>query len=157
MVSLPRHRKILVATDGSPSAERACLHGVSLARQLSAEVTVIYVVDAHLAFTTGIHRDDALRELRRDGERALASVAQMARGAGVEVRTELCEGRPGEMIVREAARFGADLIVVGSHGQGALTDILLGSVSQYVVHHVDIPVCIIRSPHGATPPNSRGT
>jgi nucleotide-binding universal stress UspA family protein len=147
MVTLPRHRMILLATDGSPSAEQACLHAVSLAHELGATLIAIYVVDTHLAFNSGIHSDDALRELRRDGERALETVAAMAREAGLTIRSEVCEGRPGEAIVAEAARSGADLVVLGSHGQGALTDLLLGSVSQYVIHHADVPVCIVRSPH----------
>ena len=50
------------------------------------------------------------------------------------------------MIVGEAERLGADLFVVGSHGQGALLDIILGSVSLYVVHHCHIPVCVVRPP-----------
>jgi nucleotide-binding universal stress UspA family protein len=157
MVDLPRHRRILLATDGSSSGERACRHGVSLAQQLGAALTVLYTVDTHLAFTTGIHRDDALRELRRDGELALETAARMAREAGVPVQSELCEGRPGEMILEEAARAGADMIVVGSHGQGALTDILLGSVSQYVVHHADIPVCIVSPPPRSTASGPGGT
>jgi nucleotide-binding universal stress UspA family protein len=157
MVDLPRHRRILLATDGSSSAEHSCRHGVSLAQQLGAALTAIYVVDTHLAFTTGIHRDDALRELRRDGERALEIVATMAHDAGVAAQTELCEGRPGEMIIEEAVRAGSDLIVVGSHGQGALTDILLGSVSQYVVHHADVPVCVVSPPRHSTASGARGT
>jgi nucleotide-binding universal stress UspA family protein len=140
------YRKILLATDGSDLAEAALRHAVALARLASAELTILYVVDTHLAFMTGILRQEALEELRADGRRALAAAGDVARGA--EIGHHVCrgEGRPGEAIIAEAERLGADLIVVGSHGQGAITDILLGSVSQYVLHHARVPVCIVPPP-----------
>jgi nucleotide-binding universal stress UspA family protein len=50
------------------------------------------------------------------------------------------------VLVEEAEEANADLIVIGSHGQGAISDILLGSVSQYMVHHAAAPVLIVRPP-----------
>ena len=146
MAELPHYGKILLATDGSETGQLAARHAVALTSQAGATLTLAYVVDTHSAFLTGIHQDEALHELMQDGRRALAAVAELARAAGVEVHTELCEGRPGEVIVGEAERSGADLIVVGSHGQGALEDFLLGSVSQYVLHHARVPVCVVRPP-----------
>ena len=146
MEQLPHYRRILLATDGSDTAELAGRHAVALARQTGATLAACYVVDSHLAFGAGIYQAEALRELRQQGERALAAVGELARGAGLEAETEVSEGRPGEVIVGEAERSGADLIMLGSHGQGALEDILLGSVSQYVVHHAHVPVCIVRPP-----------
>jgi nucleotide-binding universal stress UspA family protein len=143
---LPRYRRILLATDGSDTAAAAARHGVALARQAGAALTVVYAIDSHLAFRLGIHRDEAIREMREDGARALEATAALARAAGVEVDLELCEGRPGEAIVDQVERSGSDLIVLGSHGQGALADVFLGSVSQYVLHHAHVPVCIVRPP-----------
>ena len=54
--------------------------------------------------------------------------------------------RPGQVILHEAETLPADLIVIGSQGQGALGDLLLGSVSQYVLHHARVPVCVVRPP-----------
>lgn len=146
MADLPRFQKILLAVDGSESAELATRHAVALASQTGAAVVAVYAVDSHLAFKLGIYEGDALRELRRDGEQALAAAAALGKEAGVEVETDLCEGRPGQVVMREAERAGADVIVLGSHGQGAISDILLGSVSQYVVHHAAVPVLIVRPP-----------
>ena len=146
MAELPHYGKILLATDGSETGQAAARHAVALTRQAGATLIVAHAVDTHSAFLVGIHREEALHELMQVGRRALEAVAELAREASVEVHTELCEGRPGEVIVGEAERSGADLIVVGSHGQGALEDFLLGSVSQYVLHHARVPVCVVRPP-----------
>jgi nucleotide-binding universal stress UspA family protein len=146
VAELPRYQKILLATDGSAQVEPATRHAIALARQLGAVLEVVSVADTHIAFNLGIYRDEAIREMRQDARQALAAVAEQARAADVRCETHPHEGRPGEVIVSQAESLSADLIVVGSHGQGALGDILLGSVSQYVVHHADVPVCVVRPP-----------
>lgn len=146
MAELPRYNRILFATDGSDAAYRAACHAVALARQTGATLSAVYVLDTHAAFHLGVYRAEALNELREEGRRALAVVAELAREAGVTLEEEICEGRPGETIVREVERQGADLVVLGSHGQNPLADILLGSVSEYVLHHASVPVCIVRPP-----------
>ena len=149
MPELPNLQRILLATDGSELGGEAALYALGLAKQTGASVTALYVVDTHRAFSLGIHRDDAVRELRNDGQRALAALDELARGAGIAIDTELGDGHPGEAIVREANRLGAGLIVVGSHGQGGLADVLLGSTSQYVIHHAGVPVCVVRPSRGS--------
>jgi nucleotide-binding universal stress UspA family protein len=146
VAELPRYNRILFATDGSDSAQKAAGHAVALARQTGATLSVVYVIDTHAAFHLGVYQAEALNELREEGRRALTAVADLAREVGVTIEETLCEGRPGEAIVREAEHQGADLIVVGSHGQNPLADILLGSVSEYVLHHARVPVCIVRPP-----------
>jgi nucleotide-binding universal stress UspA family protein len=146
VAALPQYRKILLATDGSTSAALAACHALALAHQTGATLGALYVVDTHLAFTEGIYQHEAIRELKQDGQRALATIAAQAREAGVEAATHLVEGRPGETIISTSESLSADLIVVGSHGQGAVADILLGSVSQHVIHHAQVPVCVVRPP-----------
>ena len=60
---LPRYANILLATDGSSQADSAPRHAVALARLSGATLTILYVVDTHLAFTLGILRQEAINEL----------------------------------------------------------------------------------------------
>jgi nucleotide-binding universal stress UspA family protein len=143
---LPSYGTILFATDGSDYAALAERHALALARHIGARIEAVFVVDGHVASQFGVLAPEVLAELQAGGQQALDGVVQRARQVGVGVRTHLAEGRPGPTIVGEAAHLGADLLVIGSHGQGALLDIVLGSVSLYVVHHCHIPVCVVRPP-----------
>jgi nucleotide-binding universal stress UspA family protein len=146
VADLPRYRRILLATDGSRHAEVAEGHALALARDAGAVLTAVYVIDSPMAFRLGIHKDEALAEMRAEGRRALEAFGERAATAGVEHGVALGEGRPGQAILHEAETLPADLIVIGSQGQGALGDLLLGSVSQYVLHHARVPVCVVRPP-----------
>jgi len=149
VTELPSYRKILVATDGSDTADLAVLHAISLARQTGATLVATAVVDTHAAFGAGIHRDDVVREELADARRAVERVEGLAREHGVAVLADVAEGRTGDTIVELAAEHDADLIFVGSHGQGNLADVILGSVSQHVLRHARAPVCIVRPAHSA--------
>jgi nucleotide-binding universal stress UspA family protein len=146
MTELPSYRTILFATDGSDPAALAERHALALALHTGARIEAVSVIDRHIAFQLGVYAPQALDELQKEAQQALAGVTQRAGQVGIEVRTHLLEGRPGPTIVGEAERLAADLLVVGSHGQGAVADIILGSVSLYVVHHSHIPICVVRPP-----------
>jgi len=144
MNTLPSYRTILFATDGSDGAALAEDHALGLARQTGARIEGVHVVDHHVATQLGALAPGAVEELKRDGQVALDRLAQRANEASIDVGTHLAEGRVGPAILSEAARLGADMIVIGSHGQGTLLDVLIGSVSLYVLHHSAIPVCTVR-------------
>jgi nucleotide-binding universal stress UspA family protein len=75
------------------------------------------------------------------------AVAILREGGGeFEITTEIVEGNPKRVILDEAERWGADLIVVGSHGRRGLQRFLLGSVSQAVALHAQCSVEIVRAP-----------
>jgi nucleotide-binding universal stress UspA family protein len=65
------------------------------------------------------------------------------REPGVECQTKTVEGNPGDEIVDYAAKIGADLIVMGSHGHSGVRRLLLGSVAEKVLHRTPCPVLVV--------------
>lgn len=89
--------------------------------------------------------------LRERASRDADEFAKLVREkvTNVEVAVEVLEGFPKKMIVEEAERWGADLIILGSHGEGPLTRFLLGSVAQSVVLHAPCSVEVVRRPQNS--------
>ena len=139
-------RRILIAVDESTPAARAVSVGVELAEQLSATLAIMHVVDPSRAVVPEMGTlDDALiEELRREGEATLMEGCTRA-GRGLECERILEEGDPAEMIVATAARWGADLVVLGSESRGRLAHFLLGSTADAVVRRAPCPVMTVRA------------
>ena len=78
-----------------------------------------------------------------EGQKVLEEVCGLI-PAGVTVKTLVKMGRPQERILETAEEMQADLIVMGSRGLGALKQMLMGSVSQYILVHAKSPVLVIR-------------
>jgi nucleotide-binding universal stress UspA family protein len=135
-------KQILVATDGSDSAEPAVSQGIELARSTGAKLVVAYARHAPLpVLGEPVYQRSLSRELRL-AEETTALAATRACGAGVEVEIEVVEGNPAERILELARVRDVDLIVVGSRRLGTLAGTLLGSVSREILRHADRPVLV---------------
>jgi nucleotide-binding universal stress UspA family protein len=148
--------RILLAIDGSEQSEAAV---DEIARQqfpADSEVRLISVIAPYYP-TTYLPGDgvdmNIYDQMEKDaGEVARAAVKKAAaklradEGRGLSVTTKVVSGSPKGLILEEAEAFGADLIVVGSHGHGMLERFLLGSVAQAVALHAKCSVEIVRSP-----------
>jgi nucleotide-binding universal stress UspA family protein len=144
-------RRLLVTTDFSPAANRAIGYAVAMTEP-GGEVRIVHVVHpraiARGQFETAIgrtHRHAAYVEecgRRLEGLRPAAATDR-----GVAVQAVVAEGAdPARAICQEAERFGADAIVIGSHGQSGLMKSLLGSVAHAVLERAATPVCIVKPP-----------
>lgn len=144
--------KILLAIDGSPCSDQAVKEVCKRPWPEDSEVYVI-TVDAPLptnllgGASSGIF-DELVKQQRSEATayltRAVATIRQES--PSLRVRSMLLEGVPKEAIVSEAERYGADLIVVGSNGYGAVQRFFLGSVSLAVATHAPCSVLIVRCP-----------
>lgn len=142
---------VLVPLDGSAFAEAA----LPVASELvTAARGRLHVLLAHqpvipvVGMWEMVGPPDQLNEEQR--RRETTYLVETATGLGVlgegPVRTHQTDARPGEAICEEAGRVGADLIVMATHGRGALGRMWLGSVADYVVRHTNLPVLLVH-PH----------
>jgi nucleotide-binding universal stress UspA family protein len=126
---LAAFRRIVVGIDGTPASEAALAWTGELARSFYARVWVANVVPPPDAYegagVAGLY--DAKREL---AEEVLHAAAEQLERTGVGAETVLREGEPGRQLARVADEQGADLVVVGSHGRGALARAVAGSVGE---------------------------
>lgn len=130
-------RKILIATDFSPSAERALERGAELAQELRAQVLVVHAYDlpiplVHPAAVT--LPDPFIQECRRRAAALLEQACRRVGERGVAVDSRLSEVPAAAAINATAEEWGADLIVMGTRGHRGLKRLLLGSVAARTLH-----------------------
>jgi nucleotide-binding universal stress UspA family protein len=141
--------KILVAVDRSELASRAVAVGADLAARLGGQLGLVTVVDprAAVAVEGGLSASETLRMLREDAEAMLRAAAEEA-AACPPTHRFVREGKPGPEVCASAREWGADMIVIGTHGRGGLARLLLGSTAEAVVRHAPCPVLVIPASPG---------
>ena len=142
-------KPVLLATDGSPTAEKATATAIDLARLLDTELVIVSVWDIAYAGYSAM----GFAPIPMNGERAklgeeeaakvIAEAAARAEEAGVETRSAVLRGFPVEAICEAAEKFAPQFLVIGSHGWGAMKRMLFGSVSTGVLHHATCPVLVV--------------
>lgn len=149
MISL---KHILVPTDFGEAAEAALGYARELARVFHARLTVLHVADNVLAGTVGIEGyvgayPDFQRSIEEAAKKQLDSILtdedRRDLGATTVLRTS---NSPAMTIVSYARDAGLDLIVMGTHGRGAMAHLLMGSVAERVVRTAPCPVLTVKHP-----------
>ena len=139
--------KLLTAVDFSPQTGRVLDAARHLATALQAELWLVHAAAPEpvvRGYGAGARQDrkQTAREYREE-HRLIQEAAADAREAGIKATGLLVQGPPAKMILKEAADLDADMIVVGSHGFGAVLGLLLGSVSKTVLRKADCPVLVV--------------
>ncbi|MBB3191687.1 universal stress protein [Halomonas cerina] len=148
------YQSILVPVDGSPHAEKALALGAQLARASSAILHLMTVAefppDNIGLFTGGTAEpfDEKAREklaagLKETAHENIAKAREAVDLEGIEVREVVCQGRPAELILKEAGKLGVDVIVMGSRGISDVRGMVFGSVSHKVSHAADCSVITV--------------
>ena len=127
-------KTVAVGTDGSETAGHAVAEAMELAERFGASLLVLSAFDAaHAEWAAGA---------AEQAERILAVAEETAAGRGIECRSAMAAGDPGEVLVSLAERHGADLIVVGNKGMERR---VLGSVPNTVTHKAPCSVFVVKT------------
>jgi nucleotide-binding universal stress UspA family protein len=138
---------ILLPIDGSDAADAAVEHAADLARTYDATVHVFSAVEPIPSAEADVAT--ILETMQADAERIVGDVADRLRDAGVDATTDVRTGSAYRTIIAYAEEPGVDLIVMGTHGRSGVGRVLLGSVTEKVVRHADVPVMTVRQPEDA--------
>lgn len=137
-------RNILVAVDGSPTADRALDEAIDLAQVADARLTVMVAVPPLPPLVAGANVDVARLERDVEAESAAVLRAAVERVPGdVPVTHRLAHGHAGEAIVAEVESRGHDLVVLGSRGRGRVTSLALGSTGAHVHYHAATALLVV--------------
>ncbi len=139
--------KILLAVDGSPVSTRATRYVIKFVRQLSEPAQLVLMhADPPLlqAAAVKLGADTVKRYHEENNKFAIKSAHASLTRAQLPFTELLVVAEPAEAIVKHAKKGRFDLVVMGSHGRGALKGLLLGSVAGKVIAHGDTPVTIVR-------------
>lgn len=146
-------KKICIALDTSPSAQKVAELGYTYAKALNAQVTLVHVVNdvsyytmnydpimGYAGFLTS-NTLELVEGLRNESEKFLISSAKHLKGENI--KTQVLDGNTADAILEFATTWQADLIVMGTHSRSGLANLLMGSIAVEVVKHAQIPILII--------------
>ncbi|MBV9332790.1 MAG: universal stress protein [Candidatus Eremiobacteraeota bacterium] len=142
-------KKIAVALDGSESAQQAARVALELAESKSAELGFCSVVDPVLAVGTSPvspAMDLVVRDMEREARGIVAGAVESAHRQGILASGETRCGVAAFAFLKYAESFGADLIVMGTHGRRGFAHLLMGSVAEVVLRESRVPVLIVHVP-----------
>lgn len=149
------YKHLLLPTDGSELSQASVRAGIALARDQGAKVTALFVTPDYRSVV--LYRADALigssakefdAEMNHIADQVLAFPQKLAEQEGVPCElVRAVDSSPYKTIIAQARLSGCDLICMASHGRKGLSALLLGSETQRVLTHSDIPVLVHRILH----------
>jgi len=144
MINLTR---ILVPTDFSEPSRSALRYGAAFADQFGAAIHFLHAVEHPTQFGfAGINVAELTKDLQAHAETRMEELHSMWSEYAFPLHREIRVGNPASVIVEYAKEIESDLIVIGTHGHGAIHHMLLGSVAERVVRTASCPVLTVRCP-----------
>jgi len=143
-------KHILVPVDGSDFSTNAAKKAVIIAQKHGSKITLLHVINHSQLFSMGppqslpVITDVMIEGVRKGAEKILEDTLQAMEPTEVEVDTGIEWGTPAQVIINLARSQTCDLIVMGSRGLGAVSGLLLGSVSDRVAKVAPCPVMLIK-------------
>ncbi|MEX2523678.1 MAG: universal stress protein [Gammaproteobacteria bacterium] len=141
-------KRILVPIDFSDASIAAFVNALDLAGALDAEIRVIHIHQLQVPYVGDggfyvpeMDEDEALEERRKELEEF---VKKHANGSSLTINQEVRLGDPETEINEMADEFQVDLVVMGTHGRSGLSHLLMGSVTENVLRHTNVPVMVVR-------------
>jgi len=140
-------KNILVATDFSKGNNKLLDHAIDQASNGDCKIWILFAAPPNPDFV-GLEvgpkyiRDNVAAELRED-HRMLQDFAANIKSKGINAEALMVQGPAHDVILYEANKLNADLIIMGSHGHGAVFDLLVGSVSKEVLKRAERPVLLV--------------
>ena len=145
---------LVLGYDGSDCAKRALAHTAELAKHLDdGEVFVVSAYEFSIGYVPmgmtdsplmiSAEYDQHVDMVRAYGEQQVAEAVKELEAAGVRAGGDVFEGRAVDVLLEQAREKDAAAIVVGSHGEGAMSAAFLGSTALKLLHHSDIPVLVV--------------
>jgi nucleotide-binding universal stress UspA family protein len=145
------YKRILCPIDGSSTSNLGMKEAIRIAKAQKAKLHFIHVIDTYFPVLDGVGDFmlvDMTDLLRKNAEKVVKKAKSTAEKAGVVADAQFTEtlgGRPAEFIIKEAEKWSADLIVMGTHGLRGVSRLILGSDAEYVVRTSTVPVLLLNS------------
>lgn len=129
--------------DGSEPAKKAFAKSIFLSVKCNSTLEVVYVVQCELGGDSAT-TFEIIDELKRKARKILDECKNEAAANSLKIKTVIKIGDPAKIITEMANSNNYDLIIMGNRGMSAFKELLVGSVSQKVMHHARCPVMIVR-------------
>lgn len=144
---MPVFKKILIPIDGSITANKALNYALHLAHEAQASVRLLHVVDELSLLSRYEYPGEWVQQARQAGHQILQDGLDAAKKLGVTADSLMVDQvgqRLGHSVADAAGDWGADLVVVGSHGRRGIGRVLMGSGSEQILHNSPVPVLLVR-------------
>ena len=142
------YKKLLVPVDGSSTSTKAFDYALQLARDNHSQVRAMHAID-ELGYLSGYeYSGELVASARKNASELLQKAVVAAQAQGVALDTHLIDQpgqRLGQTVADEAAHWGADLVVVGTHGRRGVGRVLLGSGAEQIVRMAPVAVLTVRA------------